>query len=185
MSNLRNTKVLTAAALLTAIGIVAGFFKIPITNFIEIRFASIPIAAAGYLFGPGIAAIVGILADIGGFIAKPTGPYFPGFTISGAISGIIYGIVLHRNARNGAKFSTKEFIIRLVVAELLNALIVSLLLNSLWLSMLYGKGFIASVTARAVKTFIMVPVNVILLAAILKPVSRFSFENSAVSTAKE
>ena len=108
MSNLRNTKVLTAAALLTAIGIIAGFFKIPITNLIEIRFASIPIAAAGALFGPGIAAIVGILTDIGGFLVKPTGPYFPGFTISGAVSGLIYGIMLHRKDNNQAAFSTKR-----------------------------------------------------------------------------
>ncbi len=179
MSNLRNTKVLTAAALLTAIGIIAGFFKIPITNLIEIRFSSIPIAAAGALFGPGIAAIVGILTDIGGFIVKPTGPYFPGFTISSAVSGLIYGIMLHRKDNSQSAYSTKSFIIRIIAAELINAVVVSLLLNSLWLSILYGKGFIASITARALKTFIMIPVNVILLTAILKPVSRFSINSSA------
>ena len=37
MNKLRDTKTLTLAAMLTAIGIILGFFKLPINQFIEIR----------------------------------------------------------------------------------------------------------------------------------------------------
>ena len=46
MKKLMNTKTLTVAAMLTAVGIVLGFFKLPINQLIEIRFGSIPIALA-------------------------------------------------------------------------------------------------------------------------------------------
>ena len=72
-----NTKTLTVAAMLTAVGIVLGFFKLPINQLIEIRFGSIPIALAGMMFGPGVAGVVGALTDIGGYLVKPTGPFFP------------------------------------------------------------------------------------------------------------
>ena len=167
MLGLKNIKTLTVAALLVALGVLAGFFKIPITNIIEIRFGSIPLAAAGALFGPGIAAIVGALSDLGGYVLMPTGPYFPGFTVSEALSGVVFGIAF------GKKGLIHISILRITAAVLTNTLLINLLLNSLWLSMLYGKGGVFAVmTARVLKEILMIPVNVVLIAAILKPISK-------------
>ena len=55
---LSDIHVLTSAALLSAIAIILGFFKIPVTQVIEIRFAMLPIAVAGSLFGPVIGGAV-------------------------------------------------------------------------------------------------------------------------------
>ena len=74
MSKLKDVRTLTMTAMLVAIGILLGFFKIPITELIEIRFIALPIAIAGALCGPGLGAVVGILIDVGAFIVKPTGP---------------------------------------------------------------------------------------------------------------
>ncbi len=165
MSGLKNTKTLACASFLTAIGIIAGFLKIPVSSIIEIRFTTPVLAAAGILFGPGIAAVIGALTDIGGFIIKPTGPYFPGFTISGIISGLIFGLLLHR--RNGYSHG----FYRICIAVIVNTVIVNLVLNSLWLAVLYGKGgFLAVLSARALKELIMIPVNIIMIAALDKPV---------------
>ena len=94
MRKLMNTKTLTAAAMLSALGIVLGFFKIPINQLIEIRFGALPVEMAGQLFGPAVAGVVGGIVDIGGYLVKPTGPFFPGFTFSSIVGGIIFAISL-------------------------------------------------------------------------------------------
>ncbi|MCR4892860.1 MAG: folate family ECF transporter S component [Lachnospiraceae bacterium] len=179
MSKLRNIKVLTTVAMLIAISIIAGFFKIPLTIFSEIRFSSLPIAASGILFGPGIGGIVGALSDIGGYIVKPTGPFFPGFTISSALSGVIFGLLLYRGG--SSRLQRIPFYLRVFIAELLHTIIIGLLLNSLWLSILYGNAFLLVAGGRVIKELIMLPINTILLCLVSKPVvgsyKRFFSEN--------
>ena len=161
---LNDSKVLTVSALLVALGILAGFFKISISSILEIRLVSLPIALAGALFGPGIAAIIGMLSDLGGYVAAPTGPYFPGFTLSYGLTGMLYGLFL--KAGDGNSVSLKRVILSVVA----NALLVNIVLNSLWLNILYpGQGFYAVMSARVLKEIIMIPVYVILIMAILNP----------------
>ncbi len=160
MRKLSNTKTLTVAAMLTALGIVLGFFKIPITQLIEIRFGSLPVAMSGMLFGPGVSAVVGALIDIGGYLVKPTGPFFPGFTISGAVSGIIFGLMLH---------GKKPTFPRIFVAQTIHTLIVGILMNSYWLSILYLKdGYLAAIISRLLKELIMIPVMTVIMYSVLK-----------------
>ncbi len=160
MKKLRETKTLTVAAMLTAIGIVLGFFKIPITQLIEIRFGTFPICFAGMLFGPGVGGVVGALVDIGGYLVKPTGPYFPGFTVSSAISGIIYGVIL---------YNKKLSMVRVTVAQVIHVIVVGIILNSYWLNLLYFQnGYLATILARLPKELIMLPINIIITYGIFK-----------------
>ena len=161
---LRDIRVLTGAGLLSAVAIILGFFKIPVTQLIEIRFAMLPIALAGSLFGPVVGGIVGMIADVGGYIVKPTGPFFPGFTITSLISGVIFGIFLYRQ-KPGAQ--------HILASQIVYTLVCGILLNSLWLSMLYGNGFIPVLTARLVKEMVMIPINTLMLATIMEPVRRY------------
>ncbi len=160
-------KKLTTCGMLLAIAVILGFLKVPINSFIEIRFAFLPIAMAGALFGPAYGLIIGALSDILGFIAKPTGPFFPGFTISSAIMGAIYGFFLF-NFNQTKTDKGRGFMVKVIAAEFSVTLIVSLLLNSLWLSILYQNAFIPVFTGRLVKCLIMLPINIILLTVILK-----------------
>ncbi len=169
MSRLRNPRVLTAAAMLAALAVVAGFFKIPITNLVEIRFSILPIAAAGMLFGPGIGAIVGIVSDIGGYLAYPTGPFFPGFTVSSAVTGMIFGFLLYDSGKESSRGPSMP---RIALACLLQTAVVGLFLNSLWLGILYGYGFLPAFTARLLKELLTCPVNILLLWAMARPISR-------------
>lgn len=153
---------LTGAAMLVAVGIVLGFLKIPITDLVEIRFGSLPIALAGVLFGPGTAAAVGAAADIGGYLVKPTGPFFPGFTISGALTGVIFGLLLYKK---------KVTLKRVLIAEAFHTLLIGMLLNTVWLSILYNWQFQAALAARVVKEAVMYPINTALLYSVLKSVS--------------
>lgn len=160
MNKLRDTKTLTVAAMLTAIGIILGFFKLPINQLIEIRFGSLPICMAGMLFGPGVAGIVGALVDIGGYLVKPTGPFFPGFTISGIIGGVIFGLMLHKK---------RITFLRVLMTQIVYTLVVGVIMNSYWLSLLYLKdGYLAAIVARLPKELIMIPVYTVLIYSLLK-----------------
>ena len=165
MSDIKKIKTLTIAAMVTALGIVVGFFKIPITNLLEIRFNTIPLALAGKIFGPYTAGIVGILIDIGSYIIRPTGPYFPGFTLSNALSGVIFGFLLR------PKKGTHSPIYRITIAVILNTVFINMILNSVWLMVLYGKeSVIAVLSVRLLKEIVLIPVNIIIIAALTKPV---------------
>ena len=164
MKKLMDTKTLTVAAMLTAIGIILGFFKLPINQLIEIRFGSIPICMAGMMFGPGVAGVVGALVDIGGYLVKPTGPFFPGFTISGIVGGVIFGLMLH-----GKRIT----FLRVLVTQIVYTIIVGVIMNSYWLSLLYLKnGYIAAIVARLPKELIMIPVYTVLIYSVLKACGR-------------
>lgn len=170
MSKLKNTKTLTTCAMLLALAVVLGFLRIPVTNIIEIRFGSLPIAIAGSLFGPGIASVVATLADLLAYLVKPTGPFFPGFTISAIVTAVIFGLVLRRKNHDVT-------IGQIILAEALHTLVVGLLINSYNLFLLYGNpadtglsGYLAVLSSRVIKELVMLPVNIVLLTMVLKPV---------------
>lgn len=60
---------------------------------LRINFASIPLILSGIILGPAAGFISGAAADIINFIAKPGGPFFPGFTLVSALSGFIPGLI--------------------------------------------------------------------------------------------
>jgi ECF transporter S component (folate family) len=160
MNKLRDTKTLAIAGMLTGIGILLGYFKVPINQFIEIRFAFLPLCLAGMMLGPGIAGVMGILVDIGGFILYPTGPFFPGFTFSSMMTGVIFGLML---------YNKKPALWRVVTTMLVYTVVVGILLNSIWLNMLYLKlGYFNTILYRLPKECIMFVVNSVLAYTLLK-----------------
>lgn len=154
---------LTISAMLLAISVIFGFFKIPLSQVSEIRLQFLPVAVGGMLFGPLYGGIIGGLSDILCYIVRPTGAFFPGFTVSAILQGVIYGLLLRKD----------QSITRILIAQGLDTLIVSLILNPVWLMMLYGNGFAAIFTARIIKVLVMFPINVALLSAVIIPSRRF------------
>ena len=164
MKKLINTKTLTAAAMLSALGIVLGFFKIPINQLIEIRFGALPIEMAGQLFGPAVAGVVGGITDIGGYLVKPTGPFFPGFTFSSIVGGIIFGLMLHNK---------KITFARVLATQVVYTIVVGIILNSYWLDVLYFQnGYFATIMARLPKELIMIPIMSVIYYSIVKAFGR-------------
>ena len=164
----RHSKILklTTAALLLAISVILTFFEIPLTQFLEIRFTMLPLAAAGMLLGPIYGCLIGALSDIIGFIVRPTGPYFPGFTLTTALIGLICGLLLYK----------KHDIVRIIIACVIVGMAINLLLQTEWLSLLYGTPFIVLLAARVVKELIMLPIHIVLVTLILK-----LFDKSGIS----
>ena len=96
-------------------------------------------------------ALTGALGDILGWAVNPVGPYFPGFTISGFVSGIIYGLFLYKK---------ETTLLRVIVV---NGSIVEAGLNSIWMNMLVGTAYKVLVPARLIKAVIAAPIQVIVL----------------------
>ncbi len=163
MQKLKNVRVLTVSAFLVAIATVLGFFKVPITELIEIRFQYLPIAVGGAMFGPAVGGVIGMLADVLGYLVKPTGAFFPGFTISSILSGIIYGLFFYKK---------RITVPRIIAAELTETIVCSLVINSINLSILYGNAFSVVVASRLLKVLIMFPIDTIILTVVLKAIPR-------------
>ena len=87
---LRRTQTLTTVGLFLAIQMVlSSYGTIQVNDSLKISLAHLALAPTAMLFGPVAAAIQGAMSDILGFLLKPTGPYFPGFTISAALGGVL------------------------------------------------------------------------------------------------
>ena len=153
------TKKIIITALLVAIFIVLDRHLAINTQFIAINLSLITVMLAAIILGPKYSIIVAALGDLIGALLFPFGPYFVGFTITSAISGMIYGIFLHKNPSKEKKYFTTK----VIISNLLVLVIVSILLNSLCLNIMYGKAFIYYLGIRVSTQLIIFPIYVILI----------------------
>lgn len=102
-------KALIVTGLLAAISVVLLGFSVmvPLAGLPALRlsFFEIPIIIAGILYGPIAGALCGITSDLLGFLLFPKGPFFPGFTVSAALWGVIPGILFMINKSGKIKFN--------------------------------------------------------------------------------
>ena len=148
-----NIKLLVTISILVALHVILSrFFSINAWN-IRIGFAFIPIFVAAYLHGTLAAGTVAGIADVLGAILFPSGPFFPGFTLTSILTGIIYGVLLNKQ-------QTK---LRIAVAVLLDALICTIALNSLWITLLYDTPYLALVSTRVIQSAVTMPVEFVVI----------------------
>lgn len=165
---LKNVRNLVTAGLLIALKLVLDLFTIQITPTLHLGFEFLVSATISMLFGPVVGAMCGGLSDIINYIINPKGTFFPGFTISAMVGGIIYGLVLYKK---------KLTITRCIIAEVAIIIIVDILLNTFWLSLLYGKAFNILLPARIVKNVVMIPINVAMMYCVLNLVNKIKKNN--------
>ena len=163
MSKFSKVQILAISGMLIAVAAVLSFFKIPVSSILEIRFQSIPMAIGGILFGPITGGIIGAASDVICYLVRPTGPFFPGFTISYFLTGVIFALFLHNR---------KVTLIRIILAEVVTAFAIGIVLNSVWLSLLYGNAFGAVLAARVVKEIVMIPINSAVIFAVVSALKK-------------
>lgn len=106
-----STSVMVKASLLAGLSIVLTrvfAFMVPLAGLpaLRIGFGAIPIMISGILFGPVVGGFTGAVADVVGFLINPMGgAFFPGFTISSALSGVIPGMVYYFIKGKKSKFN--------------------------------------------------------------------------------
>ena len=162
-----NVRQIAALAMLVAIHILCSrFLSINSWN-LKIGFTFVPVFAAAYFFGPVSAALVGGLGDFLGAILFPIGPYFPGFTLNCALTGLLFGLLLHR----------RQTLPRVVAATILNQFGLSQFLTTLWISLLYGAPYWANFVSRIPQTVLL---SVLELVVILTLSQAFSLPKRAI-----
>ncbi len=159
--NLTKTRVICISAILAALFIVLYSIKLQLAPELRITFTFIPLALSGWLLGPVPAMLVGLVGDLIGCILFPAGPYFPGFTLTQILSGLIFGLFLYR--KNAEKIFFPVLFSKAIISTFLNVG-----LNALWLSMLYKKAWLVYVLSHFIKNAVALPIEVVLLLLIIK-----------------
>lgn len=150
---LKQTSSLVIMALLLALCVIIGCFSIQVTESVKINLSFLADELTGAMFGPVCGAVSGGLADLLKYVIRPTGPYFPGFTLSEALTAMIYGLFLYRKTLS---------LQRIILANTTVTILIHVILNTFWLYLLYGHALIAALPFRIIKEAAMLPVNIAL-----------------------
>ena len=119
---------LTVSALLIALDVVFTRVLAINTPLMKIGLGFTAVAVSAMLYGPLWAALTAGLGDLIGALLFPTGAYFPGFTLTAALTGLIFGLFLYR--REGKW-------LRAFLAALTNSFFVTLALNTLLIAVFF------------------------------------------------
>ena len=153
-----DTKKLVHLALLVALEVVLSRFLSINTPINKIGFAFIPLALSGMLYGPFAGLATGAVADLLGATLFPSGPFFPGFTLTTALKGLVYGLCLNRE--NVGRWKPVVFSVSF------NALVFSLVLNTIWIHMMSGAAISALLVSRVGQELFLVPIQILVLRAL-------------------
>jgi ECF transporter S component (folate family) len=155
---MKKTKVLVFLGLLISMDVILTHL-VPVIQWqtIRVSFGFLPESFSSMLFGPLIGGIGAVLGDLLGMLVAPKGPYFPGFTFSALITGVIYGIFLYKKPKTAINIS---------LAVICTTLLVDFGLNTYWLTILYGKGFFIILPGRIIKSLVMLPVQISMIYAL-------------------
>ena len=124
-------------------------FQLPIAR---IGFGFLPVAITAIMFGPVWSGLCYMIGDILGMILFPTAGYFPGFTLSAFLTGLLYGVLLHNKEINYARCFATAFVVLTCI---------TLFLNTYWLHIITGKGFLVILPTRVAEALLMLIVQTI------------------------
>jgi len=149
-----NTLRLVVMAFMIAISVVLTRFCSINTPILRIGFGFLPCALMGIMYGPLWAGAGYAIADILGMVIFPNGAYFPGFTLTAFLTGLVYGFFY----RKGEVTLKTSIVPNLIVSFGLN-----LILDTIWLMILMGQGFWALLPTRIVKCVVMFVIQTALI----------------------
>jgi ECF transporter S component (folate family) len=158
-------KIILSAMFLAILIVFSRFLSINL-QLLTIGFTFVPIMLSALYLGPKYSAIIAALGDLIGALLFPFGPYFPGFTISAGITGLIYGLFLYRKPEK--EMSNKKLILFLTISSAVVLGLISVLLNSVFLHVLYGSVFKVVLATRVVKDLIILPIQVAVIFLLYK-----------------
>lgn len=122
-------KIILAALLIALNVILERFLAYSVWNQ-TISFGFIAVAFAAAFLGTPYSVAVAGFGDLIGSLLFPFGAYFPGFTVTNCIYGLILAEFIYKNATP----------IKIVIGVILNKIVCSLILNTLWISIMYRGG---------------------------------------------
>lgn len=163
------TKRLVLTAVLISLSIVLT--RLLSIQFLTIRvgFGFLPLAFISIMFGPFWGAVAAAVADITGFFMfPPPAPFFPGFTLSAALTGFIYGVFMY-NKKNIGDISLK----RVILACGSVGLFVNFILNTFWLYLIVRDAVIPTIPVRALWAIVFTSISITVINSLKSAVNRF------------
>ncbi|MBR4234657.1 MAG: folate family ECF transporter S component [Clostridia bacterium] len=146
-------------SVLIALQVVMSRFLSFSTFSVKLGFGFVPVMLAGALYGVPGGLVCAALSDIIGALLFPIGKYFIGYTITAALTGVLYGYF----------FSTPKnalYPVRILLAYAINAVVVTMGLNTLCIAYQYGDKsisiwarFLVYLPKRAIEAAVMLPVQ--------------------------
>ena len=123
-----SVKKLVEISLLIALEVILTRFCSINTATLRIGFGFLPIAIIAMMYGPLSAGVAYALGDLLGMMIFPNGSYFPGFTLTAFLTGVIYGLVLYRKPKTWPRINISslyslfrnEFMLRYSMASYIN-----------------------------------------------------------------
>lgn len=169
------TKTLTYSAMLVALSVAINSLRIG-----NISFGGFPIIFSGLTMGPIVGFVVGGVADVIGFIIRPSasGGFNPLFILTSALTGLIPGLVIILLKDKYPNYKPWKVFIAIATGQLITTvLMVPLFITYLRQSNLLGtSAFWTSYYARVTLAFsrqaLNVPIYTVLFSSIIKPLSK-------------
>lgn len=122
------------------------------TPIMKISFGFFPLILAAMILGPIYAGIGSALSDIIGFFIFQTGTFFPGYTLTALLCGMVYGFFL---------YSKPKKLWRIIVSISLVKIVLHLGLNTYWTYYAFVKtSFEAIFLKRVVPELLQIPIQV-------------------------
>ncbi len=149
-------KTITYMGLFIALEVILTRFLAIQTPIVRISFTFLPIALSAMLFGPLFGGIAAALADLVGMMLFPSGPFFPGFTLTAFMTGAIYGLFLYKKPAT---------LVQISLAVIVVTVVITLGLDTVWLWLITGQGIWAILPVRIIKALIMAPIQVVVIQA--------------------
>lgn len=176
MNNLKNSfqcswkelklpRTIAITALFIAINVVMDMvgLRIELTKELRVSFGFLTHAMVGMMFGPVVGGVAGGVGDIICYIVRPIGAYFPGFTLTAILGGVIYGILLYKKTITP---------IRVILTKGFVSLVLNVCLNSIWLKILYGNALFLMLPTRIIKNVVLLPIEAFMLFTVALLVQR-------------
>lgn len=173
---------IAVAAMLIALSLVVSLLPSlpgPIT-----KFSGFPLLLGGLLVGPRTAFALGCITDLIGFMVKPTGWFFPGFTLTQGLTALLPALMTLgkdpltwrplnlENRLSEPLGGTLGSYGRLLLIFGITQLVTSVLLVSIFTSkIVVGTPLLYELSSRALAQAMHVPVYALLAIAVLKALS--------------
>lgn len=177
---LKSVKNMVTISILFALMMCSKFISLPsgFSN-LGIGIGYLIFSVIAMLYGPLAGILIGILSDNIGFLIKPNGLYFPGYTISAMIAGLTYALCLYK---------TKITFMKCLFSRIIVNFLVNTLLGTYWWWLINDKTISFNaylLTAELPKNLVyLIPQSIlmfILLKALSKPLKSIGILNEEIA----
>lgn len=152
-----NARCVSMIGVLVALELVLSRFTIHTWN-LKIGFNFVPVVVAAVFYGPLAAGLVAAIGDVLSAVLFPVGAFFPGFTLTAFLTGVVFGIFLKKKQNLG----------NILISVAIVQFVISQVVNTIFISFLYGSPFRAMFFTRIYQTLIMSAVQAVGIVLICK-----------------